>query len=267
MQKKVTIIFFLLFLSSIILADQDIIDETPDEDVVQKPFSFDIPDEREHNYCYCNCDRDHIPYEKDSMFYYTIKVQNWGNEDDENVNVKLSLESYDCFIYLENSTEILRINMPNGTDDIWMPIKDSEEGVSPLEDYFLVSEKLRKCDLENNDCPTILIRQKVIGIGGCPKTYVRYTTAIIKSDSTEYRPNSNVPLRLTAGCYFDECVIPDLIECKGITPEDVVPVSEQNPDDDSSIDDEVIEDNEISDDYVKCGVEPEFGCSCSTIEL
>lgn len=172
------------------------------------PADFDIPEQSEKNFCSCSSKENSVC--ADSSFYYTIKVQNWGEKSANGVIVKDELPKE--IEYVTGTTEIASLFDETKAGINWTGIDDGTGGSFPLESGYYVDDSLEPC---NSDvCPeSYLIRFKVKPRTNLPKNAVIKNTAIISDNAgVTYRTNSDVPLRLAfdAGCpKTDECSSPD----------------------------------------------------------
>lgn len=157
---------------------------------------FDIPDQREKDYCSCAAETDNMCL--DRPFYYLIKVQNWGENLADNVKVQDQLPPE--VTYIAGTTEMTKDVDSNGNGKNWTKIEDGSGGEFPLLNPYQVSESMNYCDKVAMTCTdTILIRFKVKPDPTLSKNAVIENTALI-SDSTGvvYRSNTSVPMRLRA---------------------------------------------------------------------
>ena len=172
------------------------------------PADFDIPDELEKNYCSCSDEKNSVC--PDTYFYYTIKVQNWGEKEANGVFVtdRIPLETE----YVAGTTEIASVFDEFGAGVNWIKIKDNPDGTSQLETGYYVADSLAPCSLDF--CPeSYLLRFKVKVKPELPKnSAIRNLALISDNDGVTYKTNSDVPLRLVfdASCPANtECSEPD----------------------------------------------------------
>ena len=179
---------------------------------------FDIPDAREKNYCSCAKEADAVCF--DRPFYYTIKVQNWGENFAYDVKVQDKLPVQ--VEYIPGTTEIAtKINEQGyGTD--WETIPDVN-GKFPFDEPYPVSDKLKYCDAVTLNCEeSVWIRFQVKPKADLAKNEViKNSATIFSSDgpmSYTYSTNSSIPLRLKGGTCpaVSECELPPKMECGGV---------------------------------------------------
>ncbi|HSA34045.1 MAG TPA: hypothetical protein P5077_10000 [bacterium] len=179
------------------------------------PVNPNTPNGREKHYCSCSTVEDSVCF--DRPFYYTIKVQNWGDELGEDVTVQDSLPPQ--VDYVPGSTEIARTFDANGNGTDWTAVPDGAGGAFPFLGASKVADLLVYCDKDTKACPdTVLIRFKVLPKGGLPKNTVIENTAIINDIANiPYRSNTTVPLRLRQGACPStaECPEPPKAQCGG----------------------------------------------------
>jgi uncharacterized repeat protein (TIGR01451 family) len=177
------------------------------------PPNPDTPDGREKNYCSCSTDDDAVCI--DRPFYFTIKVENWGENIANNVTVKDVLPP--LVEYIPGTTEILV--KKEGVTGNWKKIADGTNGQFPLTDDTEIADSMYYCNKATYECEdSILIRFKVKPIDTIQKHDVIQNTAIITDSSgIKYYSNSSVPLRLRLGnCpSITECSEPPLEQCGG----------------------------------------------------
>jgi len=179
------------------------------------PVNPNTPNGREKHYCSCSTVEDSICF--DRPYYYTIKVQNWGDEYGEEVTVEDQLPPQ--VDYVAGSTEIARAFDANGNGTDWTPVPDGAGGTFPFTTAGKIADVIGYCDPVTKECTdTILVRFKVMPKNGLPKNTIIENTAII-NDSTNlpYRSNTTVPLRLRSGnCpSAAECPEPSKALCGG----------------------------------------------------
>lgn len=226
------------------------------------PANSETPDGREKNVCSCSQAKDSFCI--DSAFYFTIKVQNWGDNASLNVMVKDALPSN--VSYVSGTTEMATSFDDDGNGTDWRAIEDLDGGSFPLTDPYPVSDIMEPCDQIGMNCQDkIMIRFKVMPKSNLPKNAVITNTAEI-TDSTGiiYYSNTSVPLRLKNDAACDTtCKEPPLELCGGIGTDG----GEKN-DSDTDINDD--SDKEKSDDNNsnnenESDEEESVGCSCSII--
>jgi len=166
------------------------------------PPNPETPDGREKNYCTCAYDADTIC--SDRPFYFTIKVENWGDNIANKVTVKDALPA--LVDYIAGTTEILR--KKDGVTGKWEKVDDIN-GKFPFTEPVQIMDTMYYCDKLTMECiDSVTIRFKVKPVSYIQKHQVIENTAVI-SDETKigYFSNSSVPLRLRQG----DC--PSLSEC------------------------------------------------------
>jgi len=166
---------------------------------------FDIPNEREKNSCTCATTEDFIC--SDRPFYFTIRVENWGENIAENVQVSDALPRN--VNYIPGSTEMLTTK--DGITGKWEKV-DDVSGEFPFTAARKVMDSMYYCDKENITCQDkVMIRFKVKPIDTIQKNEVIENTAVITDSSgIPYYSNSSIPLRLKQGnCpVITECAEP-----------------------------------------------------------
>ncbi len=175
---------------------------------------YDIPAEREKNFCSCSEPTDTIC--STAPFYYVIRVQNWGNDIAENVTVQDKLPAN--IKYIAGTAEMCKEWIAEGNCKTWTKIEDGADGAFPLETAYKVADKLAPFDKLSPLDESIMIRFKVKPLDGLAKNEVIENTAIITdSKNRPYKTNTSIPLRLTFGNCPDLslCENPDLTECGG----------------------------------------------------
>lgn len=208
-----------------------------------KAIKYDIPDNpgtpggREKDICSCSLEQDSICL--NTEYYYSIKIQNWGDETAINVTVQDVLPSE--IYYIPGTTVIATEFNEAGQGLNWTKLPDINSGgtLFPLEKPLKIADKMKPCNKTDFSCEnTVMIRFKVTPTPGLPKHVVISNIAVI-NDSTDnpYSTNSDIPLRLRGGtCYKDgECDKPDLSKCGG----DIIP-GDGDGDDDSVGDSDLI---------------------------
>ena len=177
---------------------------------------FDIPDAREKNYCSCSTDADTVC--GDRPFYYTIKVQNWGQNVARDVQLQDTLPAQ--VDYVAGSTEIATKFDASGNGTDWAPVPDIN-GKFPYETPQLVSSMLDHCSAQPcQENTTAWIRFVVKPKANLSKNEViRNSAVIISEGGAKYYSNSNIPLRLTLSTKcpaITECELPPKTQCGGI---------------------------------------------------
>lgn len=184
--------------------------KSPKFDIPKNP---ETPDGREKNLCTCSSVADSIC--SDRPFYFTIKVENWGENIAENVTVSDELpRNVD---YIPGSTEILKTI--DGKTGKWEPVEDIG-GEFPLKNSYQVMDEMYYCDKDTVTCEDrAIIRFKVKPIDSIQKNETIDNTAIITDNSgVLYYSNSSIPLRLKqdSGCpAITECPEPPKETCGG----------------------------------------------------
>lgn len=181
------------------------------------PANTSTPSGREKNYCSCVNETDAICL--DRPFYYTIKVQNWGDGSSSLVTVQDTLPGE--VTYVAGSAEIATKFDENGNGTDWKLIEDKAGGAFPLSEPYLIAQSMAYCDnkTEGKCSDTVMIRFKVKPQSGLPKHTVIENTAIINDNSgMPYKTNTTVPLRLKSGnCpSLADCAEPDRKDCGGL---------------------------------------------------
>ncbi len=176
---------------------------------------FDIPGEREKEECSCAPETDAVC--PDYPFYFSIKVQNWGDDISENVTVQDVLPTKNID-YVAGTTEMCK-DFDAGKCKKWIKIADGANGAFPLEQPYKVADAMMYCDKATKNCPdTVIVRFQVKPKASIAKNAIIENTALI-SDSTGvvYKSNSSVPLRLKIGSCPSTtlCQHPDLAKCGG----------------------------------------------------
>lgn len=177
---------------------------------------FDIPNEKEKEVCSCSPEPE--TFCDDRPFYYTIKVQNWGQNVARDVKLQdtLPLAQVD---YEPGTTEIATKFDAQGNGTDWTPVPDVNGGF-PYTTEQLVAAKLEHCG--SKPCPedtTVWIRFVVRPKANLSKNEViRNSAVIISEGGAKYYSNSNIPLRLTKGnCPpVTECNLPPKTQCGGV---------------------------------------------------
>ena len=179
---------------------------------------FDIPDGREKNYCSCAKEADTVCF--DRPFYYTIKVQNWGENFAYNVKVQDKLPPQ--VDYVPGTTEIATKINDQGYGTDWETVPDVD-GKFPFDEPRLVTEKLKYCNSSTATCEeNVWIRFAVRPKSELSKNEVIKNSATIFSEdgptTYTYYTNSSIPLRLKQGTCpaVSECELPPKMECGGV---------------------------------------------------
>lgn len=180
---------------------------------------FDIPNEREKDFCSCAKEADTVCADK--PFYYTIKVQNHGQNVANAVQLQDALPSQ--IDYVPGTTEIATKfdAAGNGTD--WTQVPDVNGGF-PYATAQQVALKLEHCNTQDSaSCgpdTTAWIRFQVKPKSGLSKNEVIRNDAVISSADSEtvYHSNSNIPLRLKISQCSDitDCDLPPKAQCGGV---------------------------------------------------
>ena len=186
--------------------------KTPAFDIPQNP---QTPDGREKSYCSCAKEEDAIC--SDRPFYYTIKLQNWGEYIAYNVMLQDTLPSQ--VEYVPGTTEMATKfdQYGNGTD--WKPVEDVNGGF-PFANARKVADQIYYCDKSTMTCEDgAWIRFVVRPKDNLAKNEVIKNSADISDDShVVYHTNSNIPLRLKLGTcpLVTECELPPKTKCGGV---------------------------------------------------
>lgn len=167
---------------------------------------LNFPLDREKHFCACpSADSGKIPdyycqvVNNRRDFFYFIKVQNWGDEDADDVVVSDELDKN--LEYIPATTQMATVydaKEDKFTD--WTEIPDKSGGVFPLSGTgYKVATKMRNCNESNWTCQdTVLIRYKVRPKQGIPKNYFFTNMAYIKDKKSDdaYKTNLSYPLKL-----------------------------------------------------------------------
>lgn len=167
---------------------------------------WNFPLDREKHFCGCPASdttiEDYYCEETTGFreFYYMVKIQNWGDEDAEDVIVRDDLD--DFLEYVPGTTEFAtHYNEGSDNYDDWAVIPDRDGGVFPLSgEGYKISSKMRNCDSDNWVCAdTIMVRYKVKPKAGTSKNYVFENIAYIKDKKSDdpYKSNRSYPLKLS----------------------------------------------------------------------
>ena len=184
---------------------------------------FDIPENpktlngREKDYCSCSTDADAVC--ADRPFYYTIKIQNWGENQAGNVMLQDTLPAQ--VDYVPGSTEIATKFDANGLGTDWTKVEDINGGFPYATAQMLTDVMTQHCDKLNEPgyCSEgFWVRFQVKPKANLSKNEVIRNTAVITGDSMPYNSNSNIPLRLKLGkCpTIAECELPPKAQCGGV---------------------------------------------------
>lgn len=231
------------------------------------PITTDTPDGREKNACSCSTEKDMFC---DSPFYYTIKVQNWGDNAAVNVRVRDALP--EGITYVSGTTQIATSLDESGKGLDWKTVEDASGGSFPLAENYPVSDLMEPCDQTSLTCEnTVLIRFKVQPEATLPKNAVLVNIAeITDSTGTVYKTNSSVPLRMKRDSICDtSCLEPSLDKCSGAGGE---PIQTGDSDSKAGNDSTSVSDNEINDDGEMVNSDGEVivedgdsGCGCTLV--
>ncbi|MCK5808466.1 hypothetical protein KAH37_05750 [bacterium] len=179
------------------------------------PPQEDTPSGREKNYCSCSTDADAVC--EDRPFYYTVKIQNWGENIANGVTIQDTLPSE--VDYIPGTTEYSSAyswGTKKGTK--WNKIDDGADGAFPLDTPYTVAETMGYC--ADGTCPdTILVRFQVQPKSGLPKhAIIANTVKISEAGGGAYLSNSSIPIRLRFGACppKPDCEVPAKEDCLGI---------------------------------------------------
>ena len=143
----------------------------------------------------------------DRPFYYTVIVENWGEDTAEDVTVQDTLSSQ--VEYVPGTTEINKY-------DSWESIPDGDGGVFPLTQPYKIAAEMKPCLGACED--SFMIRFKVQPKEDLPKHVFVENTAIISDKlGASYRTNTSIPVRTKFGSCpaIEDCPEPPLAECGG----------------------------------------------------
>jgi uncharacterized repeat protein (TIGR01451 family) len=191
-----------------------------------RPPQFDIPENkftpngREKDYCSCAKEPD--TFCADRPFYYTIKVQNWGEDSASGVKVQDKLPFQ--VEYVPGTTEIATKINEEGLGTDWETVPDVNGGF-PFEEPRVVADVLEHCRQSDSVCEqSAWIRFVVKPKSDLSKNEVIKNMAYITSNETAaaFNTNSNIPLRLKIGTCpaISECELPSKMECGGVKVDD-----------------------------------------------
>ena len=188
-----------------------------------RPPQFDIPENkftpngREKDSCSCAKEPD--TFCADRPFYYTIKVQNWG--DDSATGVKIQDNLPPQVDYVPGTTEIATKINEDGLGTDWETIPDVD-GKFPFAEPKVVADVLEHCRQSDSVCEqSAWIRFVVRPKSDLSKNEVIKNSASITSNETAgnaFMTNSSIPLRLKQGTCpaITECELPSKMECGGV---------------------------------------------------
>ena len=191
-----------------------------------RPPQFDIPENkftpngREKDYCSCANEPD--AFCADRPFYYTIKVQNWGEDSASGVKVQDKLPFQ--VEYVPGTTEIATKINEEGLGTDWETVPDVNGGF-PFEEPRVVADVLEHCRQSDSVCDqSAWIRFVVKPKSDLSKNEVIKNMAYITSNETAgaFNTNSNIPLRLKIGSCpaISECELPSKMQCGGVKVDD-----------------------------------------------
>ena len=181
------------------------------------PANPKTPNGREKDYCSCSTDEDAVC--ADRPFYYTIKIQNWGENQASNVMLQDTLPAQ--VEYVAGTTEIATKFDAQGNGTDWTTVPDVNGGFPYASAQMLADTMTQHCDKLNEPgyCSEgFWVRFQVQPKSNLSKNEVIRNTAIITGDSMPYNSNSNIPLRLKLGkCpTIAECNLPPKAQCGGV---------------------------------------------------
>ena len=184
------------------------------------PPNDNTPSGREKVYCGCSPEADAVCFEY--PFYFSVKVQNWGDDISTNVTIQDNLSPK--VEYVAGTTEMCKEWKSANVCSKWEAIEDGSGGAFPLSQPYKIADTLGYCDPATYECPeTIMIRFKVKPSSTLQKHDVIENTALINDDSGKvYKTNTSIPLRLVSGTCpsASECENPDLANCGGVVGEE-----------------------------------------------
>lgn len=205
--------------------------DIPEEASDTSKSKWNFPLDREKHFCGCpsNDEGKVADYycEKTAdfrEFYYMIKIQNWGDDDAEDVVVSDELDEF--LDYVPGTTEYATHLVPGSNPqedkyDDWEVIPDKSGDAFPLSgEGFKIRSNMRRCDSDNWTCAdTVMVRYKVKPKQGTSKNYVFQNIAFIKDKKSEepYKSNRSYPLKLSpTTCIIDtKCPSPEKKDCGG----------------------------------------------------
>ena len=181
------------------------------------PANPKTPNGREKDYCSCSTDEDAVC--SDRPFYYTIKIQNWGENQAGNVMLQDTLPAQ--VEYVAGTTEIATKFDAQGNGTDWTTVPDVNGGFPYATAQMIADVMTQHCDKLNEPdyCSQgAWVRFVVRPKANLSKNEVIRNTAVITGDSMPYNSNSNIPLRLKLGkCpAVTECELPPKTQCGGI---------------------------------------------------
>ena len=181
------------------------------------PANAKTPNGREKDYCSCSTEADAVC--SDRPFYYTIKIQNWGENQANNITLQDTLPAQ--VDYVPGSTEIATKFDASGLGTDWTTVPDVNGGFPYATAQTLADVMTQHCDKLNEPdyCSEgMWVRFQVKPKANLSKNEVIRNTAIITGDSMPYNSNSNIPLRLKFGkCpTIAECELPPKSQCGGV---------------------------------------------------
>ncbi len=181
------------------------------------PANPKTPNGREKDYCSCSTDEDAVC--SDRPFYYTIKIQNWGENQAGNVMLQDTLPAQ--VEYVAGTTEIATKFDENGNGTDWTAVPDVNGGFPYTNPQMITDVMTQHCDKLNEPdyCSQgAWVRFVVRPKANLSKNEVIRNTAVITGDSMPYNSNSNIPLRLKLGkCpLITECELPPKAQCGGV---------------------------------------------------
>ena len=181
------------------------------------PSNPKTPDGREKSYCSCSTDEDAIC--SDRPFYYTIKIQNWGENQAGNVKLQDTLPPQ--VEYVPGSTEIATKFDASGNGTDWTKVEDINGGFPYASEQTIADIMTVHCDKLNEPdyCSEgAWVRFVVKPKSNLSKNEVIRNSAVITGDGLPYNSNSNIPLRLKLGkCpAIAECELPPKAQCGGV---------------------------------------------------
>ncbi len=186
-----------------------------------KPVAFDIPGEQEK--AICTCSSSPAQACTDRPLYFTIKVQNWGDDIAKEVKVRDVLK--ESYKYVPGTTEVTYRFKKGTTEEktqSWTKLEDSAGSAFPLAaaDGYQIPEDMMPCDETTKDtCDTVYIRFKVTlpdGLSSWGKGEVLENQATITDKNGTYKTNSDVVLKVrmdTLCPTIAECAEPSKASC------------------------------------------------------